>query len=199
MTHSPKSRKSLIILIILSCFLIPWFAARWLYHHHLPMHGTQHGTLITPPFSLHTVTWTPVRTNLHETALPEHQWLLLYFYPAHCGIVCRHDWHFLGQIQKSLGKDQKRVGRILIVYPETPLTTDQRRALTTTPIQLQLRAVNPLPWHRLMQNHFPTIPAKGTIFISDPHGNVILMYPPYTRMEYIRKDLQKLLELSQIG
>ena len=195
-----QSRKSWVLIALLACFVVPWLVARWVYFHHtIPLHTTKHGTLITPPFSLYTVTWTPLRMNLHETPLPNHRWLLLYFYPAHCGLACRHDWHFLGQIQISLGKDQNRVARALIVYPETPLTQDQRQALTTTPIQLHLRAVDPLPWHQLMQTHLHMMPAKGTIFIADPNGNVILMYIPHTRMEYIQKDLQKLLKLSQIG
>jgi glutathione peroxidase-family protein len=41
--------------------------------------------------------------------------------------------------------------------------------------------------------------AAGDLYLVDPQGNVILKYPSDMPIAEVRKDIKKLLKLSQIG
>jgi hypothetical protein len=51
--------------------------------------------------------------------------------------------------------------------------------------------------HRLL-NAFGRHPS-GTLFLIDPHANLMMRYPPDTTARGLQEDLHRLLEVSRIG
>jgi hypothetical protein len=40
---------------------------------------------------------------------------------------------------------------------------------------------------------------EGRVYVADPHGNLVLSYPPDADREGMRDDLKRLLSVSRIG
>ena len=99
----------------------------------------------------------------------------------------------LTALRKSLGKEDKRVQRIIFLTGNTPLDAtlvEQHPGLTIFAAD-----------HTLTGEFIAAIESYGTgnVFLVDPLGNLIMRFPVETGMKGIHEDLKKLLKISRIG
>jgi hypothetical protein len=104
-----------------------------------------------------------------------------------CSADCRELVYLARQIHIGLGREVTRAGHALA--HGTALPSDYDAELRAAYPQLQR-----LP---LEVARYPE--AGAQLWIVDPHGNLVLRYPPGSDGKQILDDLRYLLKISQIG
>lgn len=165
-------------------FVLPFVLAWVTYSHRYTFHGqTNHGYLITPPFSV-SAWMDPV-----SQAKTRGKWVMLYFYAHACDKECEQGLYEMRQIRTAMGGEQDRITRVILTYP----------AQATDPALTQLLKKPFLGTQHFVANPTADSLTSGVLYLVDPHGNVIMSYQPDTKPQGIFKDLQRLLKVSQIG
>jgi len=145
------------------------FLAKYLYEHQDVSRTVNYGELLNPPLSL---------GKIVSKSIAEYQGRWVLFYATRvCDTLCTENLYKMRQVRLAVGKDQDRVVRLLITQtaytlPEAYQGTYQEE--TSQQIQTGL-------------------------YLSDPHGNIILFYNKNADPEKLLKDLTRLLRISQIG
>jgi len=111
-------------------------------------------------------------TYLYSTQ--QHQWHVVYV----CDTQCEQTHHQLQQVKKALGKDSDRVA-ILLLEKKEP----------SQKLQTALAA----------NQKNPSFVVNHKIYLVDPLGNLFMYYPEDVNLMNVLKDLQHVLEVSQIG
>ncbi|MDF3054797.1 MAG: hypothetical protein K0Q74_704 [Gammaproteobacteria bacterium] len=112
---------------------------------------------------------------------------------------CDKNLYYMRQIRTATGKDSRRVVRAILTF--SPATSGQylQNALRLDfPGTLHF-VVSQDAWQRFIATNPSTRSMQNAIFLVDPLGNVMMMYPHGTPPMDIFKDLSRLLKLSKIG
>jgi len=122
------------------------------------------------------------------------RWSLIYVRTAPCDTTCVEDLARIAAVHIRLGRDQPRMRRIYIGPEPEPLAAldPMLAALPIGTPSYQAFA------DALVSAGVP--PAEGgRLYVVDPHGNLVLSYPPRPDQEGLLKDLERLLDASRIG
>ena len=203
-----------LALIILIAVATPALST-WMYFNWRPASFSHYGELLSPPI--------PIPTDWREesAAFPAAEewrgnWVLLFASDSACGDECRQRLCQMRQLRLMMRADQTRIRRAWLITNDAP----SPKALTTTsdcaaPRAAALRArakeVDILTNVRLVRppETAATAPSQpqlqpqlqplmpNRIHIADPNGMLIMRYPPEADPYQIRRDLRRLLKLSQ--
>ncbi|MFB3128959.1 MAG: SCO family protein [Lysobacteraceae bacterium] len=193
--HTP-----IILLVVL--FALPFILAYGLYWYGWRPGGTiNHGELVQParPIAdalLRTLEGRDIR--FHDL---RRKWVLVYFGSSQCGEACERNLYKMRQVRLAQGKDADRILRVFLVtdthtldrlrpklaqYPGMQVITGPAENVKTLAQQFALPAGSPLD-------------GLERIYVVDPLGNLMMSYPAGADASGVRKDLVRLLKVSQIG
>jgi cytochrome oxidase Cu insertion factor (SCO1/SenC/PrrC family) len=178
-----KRKPTLLLIFLFIIFFLPMLLA-WLQYSQKYSFSTglaNHGKLINPPF--------PISELQIDHLQQRGKWLMLLFNPGSCTTTCQQDLYQMRQIRIAMGADMDRLQRIIL----TDQTVDPQltKLLQTEFAGTSHLVVNP--------KHAVQILQKYTLYLVDPHGNIMMSYQSNANPKDIFKDLQRLLKVSQIG
>jgi hypothetical protein len=185
-----KNKFSLIALILL--FLGPLFGAWYLYTTEKgePKKMVHHGTLLQPPLDFAQL---PITDTASGQALAAKQfrgkWLIVYITALPCKKECQQVLYKIRQVRLTLGKDQRRVQRVIL----TPI----EQSLGELPIVLQKEYAGTASWQMKLNKQQQL--SEGHLYLVDPLGNVFMRYPQDVAPRALKDDLVRLLKVSRIG
>lgn len=196
---NPRQRRTLLLILVL--FLVPTVLAIYLAATGWRPQGrlTSHGELLQPARALTgaalrdpsgaPVAWDTLRGS----------WLLMTLEGQTCSPACRDNLYKMQQVRLAQGRDARRVERVLIL----PGQRASDAALASDYPGLLILTASPESFERLARE-FATpsgsaLEKPGRVYIVDPIGNLVLSYPPQADPSGMRKDLARLLRLSQVG
>lgn len=160
-----------------------------------------YGNLIEPPRPLAQFEMTDLDGNAAGIDTLREKWTLLYVGGEQCLAQCRSNLYKIERVRLTQGKNIKRVQSLYLA----PGTTDAR-AVEDTLVEYagvrgyritrdQLNAMAPgFKWGTSGQEE-----ASDRIYLVDPLGNLMMSYPGDADPTGMKKDLQRLLKVSQIG
>ena len=122
-------------------------------------------------------------------------WTLLYARTTPCGERCRQELIRLRQVHLALGRDQDRVRRVFVGPQIETVEAVQDPMFSTAGVADAAGAE--LLGVLEQVGHPPG--AEGRIYVVDPHGNLVMSYPPDADQEGLLEDLERLLSVSRIG
>ena len=192
-----KNRRTIVLLFAMSIipFGIAWFLsanAEWLEK------GTNQGILITPPVITETSEFLGFDAfstkNMKE--LKGH-WVLLNVLPnKDCNTVCQKAMHNTKQLRLMMNKDLTRIRRAVVIISDV----DAEKAKKWWIDDVRLIRVKPA---LSLLNKLKTIRKEGIpdgmLLLMDPLGNLMMQYEPEFDPYEVKRDLRKLLRISQIG
>jgi len=182
-----RQRKGRLMLVFLLClFVFPVLIALYLHVNPQGMRGKSHGELVQPPRKL----------ALAETQVWRDKWHLVFVTSGQCTQACRDTLHMMRQIHAAQAKNIGRLQRVWI--SETPQAAEELvRVQQRYPDLLVLNAAG----DKARQFDLPGAPAGvgGGVYLVDPLGNLMMIYPRGTDPNGIRKDLARLLTYSWTG
>jgi hypothetical protein len=188
-----RRRGRLTLLMLAAIFIGPLAVAFLLYYGEVwrPEGMAVNGELIEPARMLPTA---PLADTVGgRTIVLERVWTLLVIAPAPCDEACRGTLVETRQMRRALGKELDRVQRVWLVSAGQP---DGAFVGAEHPELLVLGSAAP-GREALLQAIGPVVP--GEILVVDPHGNLMMRFPPGTSMRAMHTDMKRLLKVSRIG
>ena len=192
---TPSSRRvpwSLLALVLL--FALPPFLG-WLYFLNpewLPQGQRNHGTLIQPARSVHSLAVSDAGGAPFDWAALEGRWSIVLVAGEACGDACIERLIQVRQLRRALGADRQRVERLLIMNDDAV-----RPALSGLDgTRLLLAGPDARPAMTTLFDVEGAV-AGGTTFLVDPTGGVMMAYDPSITLKQMLEDLQTLLKASQ--
>jgi len=185
------------VVLLAAIFLIPIVAA-FLYK---PDKFINHGELVRPVHQLVDVTLhTPEGEPVALSALQK-KWTMIYFDEAGCPPRCVENLYKMRQVRLTQGKEVDRLQYVFVTWGAidparlAALRKDHpdMRVLTGNPPEVRALA------DQFALDHGNPMQAPGRIYVVDPLGNLMMSYAPDADPSGMRKDLARLLRVSQIG
>jgi cytochrome oxidase Cu insertion factor (SCO1/SenC/PrrC family) len=199
-----QQRQALIGLALL--FFAPLAFAFLLYYGvgWRPGGHVNHGELIDPPRPLPAVALPRVDTKdpsgqaLTAPDFLTHKWTLLYWGSGACAQRCKTDLYNTRQVRIALDRDMDRVQRVFVARGECcDLTFLREQHPDLITVRETPEAGPILALLRLSQTDDPA--TADRVYLVDPLGNVMMVYPPDGRPKGMLEDLKRLLGLSHVG
>jgi len=183
-----RGRRTLLLISLL--FAVPIVSAMYLYYSGtaIPVGGTAHGILITPPRLL------PEGSLVAEdgdTKRFRKSWSLVVRADSECNAACLSALENIRQIRLSLGPKMTRMQTVFLPATETAIRPE---LATEHPVLIVVAPEKSEEIRKIIGSY-----TNGEVFMVDPLGNLMMSYPAGTGMSDIRADVSHLLKLSGIG
>lgn len=181
-------RKLLLVALVFLAPLVGAYALFFLWH---PSRFTNYGELIAP-VSVGAITLSTDHGQPFALAGLRRRWVLLTVDSGACDELCRRKLWVMRQVRLAQGKEMDRLERAWLltdaVRPEAALASYHAGLVFLRDPAEQLTGL--LPAKGLRRDH---------IYLIDPLGNVMMRYDRDVDPSRMKKDIEKLLRVSQVG
>lgn len=188
--------------LLAAVFLLPPMVAYVLFFVDFrPAVGGNYGDLITPARPMQDLALKTMDGRSFQLSELKQKWTLLYVGGRQCGDTCGQNLYKINQVRLAQGKNIKRVSSVFIA-PESmsaPEVDEIARKYPNILILLAGPDVFMTLWKQLGGADGQVLHGPEQVYIVDPLGNLMMSYQTGIDPDGIRKDLKKLLKLSQIG
>ncbi|MFQ5994569.1 MAG: SCO family protein [Acidiferrobacterales bacterium] len=192
----------LTIALVFLVFAVPITLSYVLYLSGWRPEGTaNHGELVQPPRAIQDVRLETLEGAPIRFADLRRKWALVYFGSAECLAPCERNLYKMRQIQLAQGKHADRVQRLFILT-DTRAVHRLRALLEGYPGMRVIAGPTENVGALARQFALPVgTPLDGLdrVYVVDPAGNWMMTYPVDADPSGMRKDLKRLLKVSQIG
>ncbi|MEE9321273.1 MAG: SCO family protein [Granulosicoccus sp.] len=194
-----SSRKNLIV--IFAWFFIPlFFAFIWyklLPEGYRPNNTTNNGDILESIFTLDDFSHQDVSGIRFSNVDVEKVWTLLQFVNGSCDEACSRSLYDTRQLRVALGKDIKRLNRVVILDADTPADINQKMWASHPDLRVLIGSDNGMEKQVRRQVKELEI-GENSLFLVDPLGNVMMHFSSKLTPKEIKSDIRKLFKLSQI-
>lgn len=185
----PRRGIATLALILLVC-LIPLVASYLVYYLWPPQSRMNYGTLIDPsPFPVVPLArFDGPRFSIAEL---RGRWVMLQVDSSGCSEPCRRKLYQMRQVRLTQGREIGRIERVWLVRDDGPVEPALLRDYAGTHIVRAGSAMlSALPAQHDAADH---------IYLIDPLGNLMLRFPKDADPTLMKKDLGRLLKVSNAG
>lgn len=166
-----------------------------------PSSSGNYGELVKPPRAIKNLELQTLDGNSLRITDLSKKWTFVYFVADSCEAACEHSLYKMRQVRLAQGENAKRLQRVLVVadnigfeklrtqlreYPGMVVITGPRANVRTLSEEFALPTGTPFD-------------GPGRIYLLDPAGRLMMSYPADADPSGMRKDLKRLLKVSQIG
>jgi len=195
-----NSRKKLIVISV--WFFFPLFLAfawyKLLPEGYRPDSTTNNGVILESIFTLDVFNHQDIAGERFGNVDVEKVWTLLHFVNGTCDEACSRSLYDTRQLRVSLGKDIKRLNRVVILRANTPTGFNQKMWESHPDLRVLIGSDNGMETQ--IRRHVKELKiVDNSLFLVDPLGNVMMYFSPDLTPKEIKHDIQKLFRLSQIG
>lgn len=195
--QSGRGRGPFLLLAVL--FFAPLIAAVLLYFYlpqWQPKGRTNYGELVTPAQPLPMFSFTDAGGVPRDSSAFKGRWSFVYLAGARCDEACVAKVIQIRQIRTLLNEKRPRVQRIYLA-PDAAALDAARKTFGSEQPDLVYLADTGAAGSRATDFFKPT--DAQALYLVDPHGNWLMVYPGAAEYQGILKDIKQLLKLSQIG
>jgi len=181
--------------MLIAVFVVPLLIAIVMYslRGHLPTVGSvSHGELIHPAEPIEVLQIHSQNNQTISLADVTGKWTYLIYAPYGCSLDCEASLFKLRQTKAATGRERNRIQSVLLLG-EQPLASDVAMRNQKT----KVGRLNRLELESQAGVNKELTP--GTIYLLDPHGNMMMKYDNMATSKGMLKDIKKLLKISNIG
>lgn len=179
---NPKARSRLVLLLVATLFLLPFLVAVALrFGGWEPPNTRNFGTLLQPPVPVGELVGRRDEGGRWEWINTEHEWTLLVRVPDDCAEPCAATLEMLPNVRTALGRHAGRLHPFVLADAGLSATREMPFPL------MRLEGPLPAPLSRVPDG------SRVEAWLVDPHGFVVLHYPPGFDPADLRRDLSRLL------
>lgn len=192
------SNRKLQICLLMLLFLMPPIAAYVLFFSDFrPAVGVNYGELIEPVRPMGEADLETLGGQGFKLSELHQKWTLLYVGGPVCDQICERNLYKIHQVRLAQGKNIDRV-RSVYVLPQGAARDAVSKIGEVYPSLLILLA-KPEEYSKILERFMGGTTEQQTVFVVDPIGNVMMFYHAEADPSGMRKDLKRLLKVSQIG
>jgi cytochrome oxidase Cu insertion factor (SCO1/SenC/PrrC family) len=199
-SSTPRGRRTLILVALL--FLLPVVAATSLYLGGWRPEGKSlaHGELVQPARPLSDTGLQGADGAPFRLGDLRGRWVFVYYSTLPCAELCRNNLYKMQQVRLAQGRDAPRVERVFIVAEAGGNTLREFAQQSPGLIAVSgTRAMLQAVAREFVSSQGTALDVPGRVYLIDPIGNLVLSYAPDADPSGMRKDLARLLRLSQVG
>lgn len=179
------------LVLIFAVFAVPLIAAYLSYYVWPPQGRLNYGELIDPKTMPDVALRSADGKEFSLSAL-RGKWIMLSVDSADCDEACDQKLFLMRQTRISMTKEMNRIERVLLLRGDAKATAELAKKYPGMHI---LSGANDS-----LLNTFPGAPnAADHIYLVDPVGQVMMRYVKNPDATGIRRDLTRLLSVSQVG
>jgi cytochrome oxidase Cu insertion factor (SCO1/SenC/PrrC family) len=196
MTQAP-GRGRLQFLLLAALFFAPLFAAIVLYFfapQWRPQGHTNYGELIRPARPIPVAELLDPAGQAAGPGALRGKWSFVYLGGADCDAVCSAKLIEIRQVRTLLNEKRLRVQRVHIAATPAAAAAVQTELKAHHPDLVFLSDTVEADYRRFFGGQDPQ-----ALYLVDPLGNWLMVYPAAAEYKGILKDIKKLLRISQIG
>lgn len=196
MTDDNKPRGRRMFVVLAALFFAPLVAAYVLYFafpQWQPQAKVHHGQLIAPALPLPPLQLHDAQGRALDAAVLKRKWSLLYLGAESCEQPCQDKLFQIRQIRTLLNQNRDRVQRVYAAPNAETLAAARATLAALHPDLVYVDAAGS------GLREFLQPQDAQAVYLLDPLGNWLMVYPESSDYQGILKDLKKLLRLSQIG
>lgn len=183
------NRRNLLLLAVV--FIAPLLASYALFFFWTPTRHTNYGELV-PPVPVAGASLRLAGGAAFRLGSMHGRWLMLDVDDAACEAACQHRLYLMRQLRLTQGKDMDRIERAWIV---TSSGEPAPALVGSHPGLYRLRD----PDGQVLGRLPPAPPGSHFIYLVDPLGNLMLRWPGDPDPQRMKKDIERLLRVSQVG
>ncbi len=196
-TEGRRTRSLWPLFALLLVFVLPWVGA-YLWR---PTGYVNHGQLVEPARPVADIRLTGLDGEPVPFSTLRHKWVLLYVGGDQCDEPCIRSLYNIHQVRLAQSKNAHRVQNVYVVPASAPggaLEQTLARYPGTIGLRAPDGALEQIDAALEVDGRGP-VHGPRRIYLVDPLGNFMMSYPPGADPSGIRKDLVRLLKVSQIG
>jgi cytochrome oxidase Cu insertion factor (SCO1/SenC/PrrC family) len=179
------------LVLIFLAFAAPVVAAYLSFYFWPPQGRTNYGELIKPAALPDAVLRHVDGRELTLTKL-RGKWLIVTVDGVDCNTACDQKLYLMRQVRISLSKEMNRVERVLLVRGPGNASVDLLKRYPGMHVFSGADA-------KLLEQFPAASELADHIYLVDPLGNVMMRYPKNPDAAGLRRDLSRLLSVSQVG
>lgn len=196
------SNKRLQLVLLMLLFLMPPVVAYVLYYADFrPSSVASSGQLVEPLRPLGDADLETIEGKKFTLSELQSKWTLLYFGGPDCDDVCRQNLYKVHQVRLTQSKNIGRVNSVYITRADTPKDRIAELHQTYPDLVILLAQAETHARLRALMPDGPgaTLQSGQQVYIVDPIGNIMMMYKADADPSGMKKDLKRLLKVSQLG
>lgn len=192
--EAAKGKKMFLMLALV--FVLPFTIAFTLHVLDIRPSGKSFGNLIEPVVALETPVLTDTKGNAFEAEQWNKIWNIVMVDDASCPEACEQNVDKLNRVHRTFFKDADRIQRILILKNDFDAARIQQlQEKFPKLIVLSAKA----PEQQAFVAAFDQAAPAGSIYLVDPHSNLMMHYPQSVEPKGLQKDIKRLLKTSWGG
>jgi hypothetical protein len=196
-------KQNVQLLVLMALFLVPPAAAYLLFYSDFrPASGANYGQLVNPARPIRDVSdLQTLDGGAFRFRESDRKWTLLFLGDANCDDICSTNLYKIQQVRLAQGKEIGRVRSVIILPLRTRRVEIERvRGAYPTIIVVLAQGEQYASLVKQFQNgDDPALQGPGRVYIVDPIGNIMMSYKAEADASGMRKDLKRLLRISQLG
>lgn len=189
----PKIKFLLLALLFVAPLVAAWLVF-FVYPEWQPQGRLNYGTLISPARPLPDLTLVTMNNTPFTTL--KGKWTLVYLGADACDETCTQRLLLTRQVRLALNQNRDRVQRVYLAPTATALAAVHPQLMAEHP-DLLFAADAGAAGVRATDFFQPTDP--NAVYLLDPLGNWLMVYPGEIQAKGLHRDLKKLLRFSQVG
>ena len=181
--------------MLIAVFVVPLLIAIAMYslRDHLPsMSSVSHGDLIHPAEPIQVLEILTQQNKAISLEEIKGKWTYLVYAPNGCDLTCEASLFKLRQTKVATGRETNRIQSVLLLQDTVLSSAIALRNPKTSVGRLEKLEVEAQPG---MNKEL----TPGTIYLLDPHANMMMKYDSHATSKGMLKDIKKLLKISNIG
>ncbi len=189
--HHPILNPLMVMLVLFGLpYLLAWY---FLNQDEAPWSEptSNHGTLVSPMIPMGNYTLNTSEGDLPSASL-EGKWLILTS-TDHCDLTCQQTLFTMRQARKSTGVNRKAIVPIVIETVPNALKAFDADLTVAFP-KLHIARADTAFLSKLGQAH-ETL--HNTVYVIDPYGNLMMVYPAGSEQAGLMHDLERLLKVNK--
>lgn len=192
-----RGRGPFLLLAIL--FFAPLIAALLLYFvlpQWQPQGRTNYGDLVTPAKPVPLLQFTDAEGGARDSSVFHGRWSYVYLAGQACNDACVAKLIQIRQVRTLLNEKRPRVQRIYLAPDAMALQAARKQFGAEQPDLIYLADIG-IAGQRAVDFFRPA--DAQALYLVDPRGNWMMVYPGAAAYQGLLKDIKLLLKLSQIG
>jgi cytochrome oxidase Cu insertion factor (SCO1/SenC/PrrC family) len=172
--------------------LAPFVLAYLAFYFWAPEGRMNYGELIEPARPLADEALLLADGRPFRLATLRGKWIVMQVGPGACDEACQRRLYHMRQVRRAQGKNMDRIERVWLVSDDAPLDPAVTQAFEGTHF---VRAAG----SRVLREPPLAGESAGHVYLVDPLGNLMLRFPRDADPSRMRRDIERLLKVSQIG
>ncbi len=163
-----------------------------------PASMTNSGQLLDPVFSLTEFSYQTIDGDSFSSKEVEKVWTLLHFIEGECNAACSESLYNTRQMRISFGKDIERIDRVAVVSGAVKGESNLKMWASHPDLRILL-ATDKGMGEQIERQVEGFSRSSNAVYLLDPLGNVVMRFSASLEVKLMKKDIKKLLKLSNIG